>query len=91
MGRTPKINKKGGRDHWAKLAPLLIYGGGYEGGRVIGESDKQGGEPNSNAYGPKNLISSILNTVLDAGTLRLMPEIPVQLQEMIAERPIPLA
>ena len=91
MGRTPKINKKGGRDHWAKLAPLLIYGGGYEGGQVIGESDKQGGEPNSNGYGPKNLISTILNTVLDTGTLRLLPEVPVRLQEMIAERPIPLA
>ena len=31
MGRTPKINKRGGRDHWSKLAPLLMYGGGLRG------------------------------------------------------------
>ncbi|NIP98335.1 MAG: DUF1501 domain-containing protein, partial [Akkermansiaceae bacterium] len=40
MGRTPKLNKRGGRDHWARLAPLLLYGGGMDGGRVIGESTR---------------------------------------------------
>src|SRR5205823_11299506 len=33
MGRTPKINKTGGRDHRAKPAPLPLYGGGSNGGR----------------------------------------------------------
>src|SRR5262245_39226286 len=28
MGRTPRLNKGGGRDHWAKLGPLMFYGGG---------------------------------------------------------------
>ena len=28
MGRTPKINAKGGRDHWGGLTPLMVYGGG---------------------------------------------------------------
>ena len=28
MGRTPRLNKNGGRDHWGKLSPLLLYGGG---------------------------------------------------------------
>ena len=28
MGRTPRINKNGGRHHWGRIAPLLIYGGG---------------------------------------------------------------
>ncbi len=36
MGRTPKINKNGGRDHWGNLAPLLVAGGGLRIGRVVG-------------------------------------------------------
>ena len=47
MGRTPRLNKNGGRDHWAKLAPLLLYGGGAARGKVIGRSTKDGGEPDS--------------------------------------------
>ena len=38
MGRTPKINGKGGRDHWGNLGPLLLAGGGYPMGQVIGQS-----------------------------------------------------
>jgi hypothetical protein len=73
MGRTPRINRNGGRDHWARLAPLLIYGGGTAGGRVIGQSTRDGGEPNSDAIGTPNLISTILHTVFDIGQLRLQP------------------
>ena len=73
MGRTPRINKNGGRDHWAKLAPLLLYGGGQEGGRVLGQSTRDGGEPAADPVNPKNLISTILHTMFDVGKLRLMP------------------
>ncbi|NNE90624.1 MAG: DUF1501 domain-containing protein [Verrucomicrobiales bacterium] len=45
FGRTPKINPKGGRDHWPKTQSVLIAGGGIQGGRVIGETDSVGGEP----------------------------------------------
>ena len=44
MGRTPKINAKAGRDHWAGIAPLLLYGGGLKMGHVIGSSTCDGGE-----------------------------------------------
>src|SRR5207244_4627937 len=40
MGRTPRINKKGGRDHWGNLAPLLLAGGGLNMGQVIGRSSR---------------------------------------------------
>jgi uncharacterized protein (DUF1501 family) len=73
MGRTPRINKNGGRDHWARLAPLLLYGGGLRGGQVIGQSTRDGGEPASEKLTPKHLISTILHTVFDVGQLRLMP------------------
>jgi hypothetical protein len=73
MGRTPRINKNGGRDHWGKLAPLLLYGGGLRGGRVIGQSTRDGGEPATENHTPRHLISTILHTVFDVGRLRLLP------------------
>src|SRR5262249_5480060 len=75
MGRTPRLNKNGGRDHWAKLAPLLFYGGGSRGGRVIGQSTRDGGEPATENYTPANLVSTILQTVFDVSQLRLMPRL----------------
>ena len=42
MGRTPRINRSGGRDHWARLAPLLLSGGGIPAGQVIGLSGNSG-------------------------------------------------
>jgi hypothetical protein len=44
MGRTPKINDHGGRDHWATCSTLWA-GAGIEGGRVIGATDATGAEP----------------------------------------------
>ena len=89
MGRTPKINKRGGRDHWARLAPLMLYGGGMEGGRVIGESTPDAGEPNGNPQGPENLISTLLNTTLDTGKLRLAPNPPSEVLELASAPIIP--
>ena len=88
MGRTPRINKNGGRDHWARLAPLMLYGGGLGGGKVIGQSDKQGGEPNSTPYNPGHLISTILRTMIDPGELRLLPGIPQEITQLLDHDPI---
>jgi hypothetical protein len=89
MGRTPRLNRNGGRDHWAKLAPLLFYGGGSGGGRVIGRSTRDGGEPATENYTPANLISTILHTVFDVGQLRLMPQLAA-VARLAETPPIPL-
>lgn len=73
MGRTPRINRNGGRDHWAKLAPLLLYGGGIRGGQVIGQSARDGGEPATDPLTVPHLVSTILHTVFDISRLRLKP------------------
>jgi hypothetical protein len=39
MGRTPRINKDGGRDHWTDCYSVLLAGGGVRGGSVVGASD----------------------------------------------------
>lgn len=76
MGRTPRVNKNGGRDHWGGLAPLLLYGGGLKMGQVIGQSTRDGGEPQSDPIGNENLIATILDTLLDIPEVRLLPGLP---------------
>ena len=44
FGRTPTINKEGGRDHWPRVSCGLVFGGGMKGGQVIGATDRLGGE-----------------------------------------------
>ena len=89
MGRTPRLNRNGGRDHWGKLAPLLFYGGGSRGGQVIGQSTRDGGEPATENYTPANLVSTILHTVFDVGQLRLMPRFST-VARLAETNPIPL-
>lgn len=43
FGRTPKINKEGGRDHWPQVACAMLAGGGMKTGQVIGSTDRLGG------------------------------------------------
>lgn len=85
MGRTPAINKSGGRDHWGNLAPLLIYGGGLKMGRVIGQSSRDGGEPASDAVTMKDLLATIMHTLLDISEVRLMPGIPQRVVEAMTK------
>ena len=44
FGRTPKINKDAGRDHWARVNPRLLAGGGMTTGQVIGSTDSTAAE-----------------------------------------------
>jgi Protein of unknown function (DUF1501) len=43
FGRTPKINKDGGRDHWPAVSSALLAGGGMKGGQVLGITDRYAG------------------------------------------------
>ena len=44
FGRTPKINKNAGRDHWPRVSSALLACGGMKTGQVIGQTDRQAGE-----------------------------------------------
>jgi hypothetical protein len=45
FGRTPRINKNGGRDHWPRVSPALLAGGGLRTGVVLGETDRTASAP----------------------------------------------
>ena len=90
MGRTPRVNAKGGRDHWGKLAPLLLSGGGLNMGQVIGESTRDAGEPASDGVGLHDLTATIMHTLLDIPKLRTESGIPAEtLRSLTAGEPIP--
>ena len=85
MGRSPKINKRGGRDHWGNLTPLLVAGGGLKMGQVVGRSDAQAGRPSSETYTPRHLLATIFHSLFDLGELRLQQNLPPSLLRFIEE------
>lgn len=88
MGRTPRLNAKGGRDHWGNLAPLMLAGGGLPTGQVIGQSTRDAGEPQSEPIRPVNLISTVLNTLLDTSELRLKRGLPPEILKAATVDPL---
>jgi hypothetical protein len=60
FGRTPKINKSGGRDHWGSVFSVALAGAGIE-GQVIGASDKIGAFPDERPVRPPDLAATILH------------------------------
>ena len=61
FGRTPKINRNAGRDHWAPLSTLALAGGGLRMGQTIGESDAKLYRPATKAIGPQDLMATIFH------------------------------
>jgi len=59
FGRTPEINVYAGRDHWPNCFSLAIAGGGIQGGRVWGASDKDGMFVKDNPVEVQNFVATI--------------------------------
>ena len=59
FGRTPKINPRGGRDHWPGCWSILLAGGGVKGGQVIGSSDSTGAEPKDRPVTPAEIAATV--------------------------------
>lgn len=90
MGRTPKLNSRGGRDHWGNLSPLMLSGGGLNMGQVIGQSDRHAGGPQTEPIERKDLVTSIMHTLFDLGELRITRGVPSEVvQVATAGTPIP--
>jgi uncharacterized protein (DUF1501 family) len=59
FGRTPKINKEGGRDHWGPCFTGLFAGAGVQGGKVIGRTDDIAAYPDSATYSPDDIGATV--------------------------------
>ena len=59
FGRSPKINKEAGRDHWPQCYTALLAGGGVKRGFVYGSSDKTGAYPASDPVRPDDLAATV--------------------------------
>lgn len=79
FGRTPKLNVRGGRDHWPRVFSVLMAGGGIQGGQVIGSSDQVGEQPKDRPVTPPELVATIY---------RLLGVDPALMLETPSGRPI---
>jgi uncharacterized protein (DUF1501 family) len=61
FGRTPRINKQGGRDHWPALQSVLLAGAGIRNGSVVGASDRLGAYPAEQPVSPADLAATVLH------------------------------
>ena len=59
FGRTPRINKDAGRDHWNACYSILLAGGGLQQGLVYGASDRTGSTPADRPVSPGNIIATL--------------------------------
>jgi hypothetical protein len=59
FGRTPKINKDAGRDHWPMVYTNVLAGGGIKGGAVLGESDGLAEAPKTRPIGHQDVLATI--------------------------------
>jgi len=63
FGRTPKINKDAGRDHWGPCNTALFAGGGVQGGTVVGASDDSAAYPIDDKQTTENLAATMFSTL----------------------------
>jgi hypothetical protein len=59
MGRTPRVNREAGRDHWSFCYSILLAGAGVRGGQVYGSSDRAAAYPSSNPVTPADVAATI--------------------------------
>jgi uncharacterized protein (DUF1501 family) len=87
FGRTPRINNRGGRDHWPNCWSVLLAGGPIRGGQVIGASDPHGAEPSARPVHPSELAATIYYSLgLDPATR--LPGPDGQLVPLAAAEPV---
>lgn len=91
FGRTPRINPKGGRDHWPNTQSVLLAGGGIQGGRVIGETDRTGGVPVSRPVHVQEVFATLYRTLgIDVNSVKI-PDFNGRPRYLVDENRQPIA
>jgi len=81
FGRTPRINKDSGRDHWANVFSVAMAGGGLKEGYVLGESDARAEFPKDKPVSPQDILATMYHQLGIDQTKNYTNE---------AERPVPI-
>lgn len=63
FGRTPRINRDNGRDHWGACYTSVLAGGGIRGGQVYGASDKDAAYPAARPVAPEDILATIYHAL----------------------------
>ena len=63
FGRTPKINKDAGRDHWGRAGSMIFAGAGVSSGKIIGATDKEGAFVTDRPVRPADVAFTILSAL----------------------------
>jgi uncharacterized protein (DUF1501 family) len=63
FGRTPRINKNAGRDHWPRVSCALLAGGGMRTGQVIGSTTRDGGEADDRPVHFQEIFATLYNNL----------------------------
>lgn len=81
FGRTPKINAGAGRDHWSRVFPMALAGGGLKRGLIYGDTDATASDPARDAVRLADLHSTIYRLLgIDSDTALMAPgDRPIQL------------
>lgn len=75
FGRTPKINTRGGRDHWPRAYSVMLAGAGIQSGVIHGTSDRVGENADKNPVTPSDLVATIYHLLgIDAFERQTTPD-----------------
>jgi uncharacterized protein (DUF1501 family) len=73
-GRTPKINRNAGRDHWGQASFALVAGGGFKMGQVIGATSPRAERPVGGSYIPQNVLATLYQEVFGIDLATTLPD-----------------
>lgn len=91
FGRTPRVNSGKGRDHWPRLSAAFVAGGGIQGGRVVGASDRIAGDAAERPVHNQEVLATLYrNMGIDPRTTQIIdpagrPRYLLEHREPIAE------
>ncbi|MDA0921560.1 MAG: DUF1501 domain-containing protein, partial [Planctomycetota bacterium] len=93
FGRTPKINKDAGRDHWAPVQSALLSGGGMQVGQVIGSTDKTAAQAEIRPIDYRDILATVYHNLgidphefirdVNERPVRIMPEDARPIRELV--------
>src|SRR5262249_45139502 len=85
FGRTPRINKNAGRDHWPRVCSALVAGGGLKCGQVLGSTSRWGEEPRTRPIHFRDVFATLYHRLgIDRATTKFT-DLPGRPQYLVGD------